>query len=48
LDAGDPLLTGEGVGFVPAEEGELGEVSLTKIFDLIGYCYLFTNFFKNI
>ena len=38
LDAGDPLLAGEGVGFVPDEEGELGEVSLTKIFDLIGYC----------
>ncbi len=40
LDAGDPLFTGERVGFVPAEEGELGKVSLTEILDLIGHCFI--------
>jgi hypothetical protein len=40
LDAGNPLFTGEHVGFVPAEEGELGEVSLAEIFDLIGLCFI--------
>ncbi len=40
LDSSDPLLAGEGVGLGPGEEGELGEVSLAKIFDLIGHCFI--------
>ena len=39
LDSSDPLFASEGVGLGPGEEGELGEVSLAKIFDLIGHCF---------
>jgi hypothetical protein len=34
------LFAGEGVGLGHGEEGELGEVSLVKIFDLIGHCFI--------
>jgi hypothetical protein len=37
LDPSDPLFAGEGVGLSPGEEGELGKVSLVKIFDLIDH-----------
>jgi hypothetical protein len=40
LHSGDPLFTCEGIGFVPAEEGEFGEVSLTEVFDLIGHYFI--------
>jgi hypothetical protein len=40
LDSSDPLFASEGVGLGPGEEGELGEVSLAKIFDLIGHCFI--------
>jgi hypothetical protein len=40
LDSSNPLFAGEGVGLGPGEEGELGEVSLVKIFDLIGHCFI--------
>ena len=40
LDSSDPLFASECVGLGPGEEGELGEVSLAKIFDLIGHCFI--------
>jgi hypothetical protein len=40
LNMDDPLFPGEGVGFVPAEEGELGKVSLAEVFNLIGHCII--------
>ena len=39
LGLGDPLFTCECVSLVPTEEGELCQVCLAKIFDLIGHCY---------
>ncbi len=38
LDPGYPLFAGKGVSLRSSEEGELGEVSLAKVFDLIGNC----------
>ncbi len=40
LDSSDPLFASERVGLGPGEKGELGEVSLAKIFDLIGHCFI--------
>ena len=40
LDSSDPLFASECVSLGPGEEGELGEVSLAKIFDLIGHCFI--------
>jgi hypothetical protein len=40
LDLSDSLFASECVGLGPGEEGELGEVSLAKIFDLIGHCFI--------
>jgi hypothetical protein len=40
LNSSDRLFASVGVGLGPGEEGELGEVSLAKIFDLIGHCFI--------